>query len=81
MRKKPNKQAPEEIAPDSDEHFAYIAGYTEGGVPYGITWEEQEEIERRAAAKNSVTPPKNFPVFLNEITQEMQTIFDTGMII
>ena len=32
------KQAPEQLAPDSDEHFARIAGYTEGGVPYGVTW-------------------------------------------
>jgi len=23
--------------PDLDEHFASIAGYTEGGFPYGIT--------------------------------------------
>ncbi|WP_106496380.1 hypothetical protein [Lentibacillus sp. Marseille-P4043] len=23
---------------DSDETFAFIAGYTEGGAPYGITW-------------------------------------------
>src|SRR5688572_7441727 len=26
----------------SDEHFAFIAGYTEGGFAYGITWEEAE---------------------------------------
>ena len=25
---------------DSDDVFAFIAGYTGGGVPYGITWEE-----------------------------------------
>ena len=24
----------------SDERFAFIAGYTEGGAPYGITWEK-----------------------------------------
>ena len=23
-----------------DEYFAYIAGYTSGGAPYGLTWEE-----------------------------------------
>ena len=23
--------------------FAFIAGYTSGGVPYGVTWEEMEE--------------------------------------
>lgn len=34
---------------DSDETFAFIAGYTSGGAPYGITWEdwnEKEEDER-----------------------------------
>lgn len=32
---------------ESDETFAFIAGYTSGGAPYGITWEEMEAIERR----------------------------------
>lgn len=27
---------------ESDETFAFIAGYTEGGAPYGITWGELE---------------------------------------
>ena len=26
--------------PDSDDTFAYIAGYTSLGFPYGVTWEE-----------------------------------------
>lgn len=26
--------------PDADDHFFYIAGYTSGGAPYGVTWEE-----------------------------------------
>ncbi|WP_059170372.1 hypothetical protein [Bacillus sp. FJAT-27445] len=30
---------------DSDETFAFIAGYTSGGAPYGITHEEMAEIE------------------------------------
>ena len=30
---------------DSDENFAFIAGYTSGGFPYGITHEEMEEID------------------------------------
>ena len=25
---------------NSDDNFYYIAGYTPGGAPYGITWEE-----------------------------------------
>jgi hypothetical protein len=60
MAKKPSKKrAPEVfIEPESDEHFAYIAGYTSGGAPYGITWEEQEENEHRAPAKNSASPPE-----------------------
>ena len=28
---------------DSDENFYYISGYTEGGIPFGITWEEYEK--------------------------------------
>ncbi|WP_316568736.1 hypothetical protein [Neobacillus sp. YIM B06451] len=31
---------------DSDETFAFIAGYTSGGAPYGITHKEMAEIER-----------------------------------
>ena len=27
---------------DQDENFYFIAGYTSGGAPYGITWEEAE---------------------------------------
>jgi hypothetical protein len=30
---------------DSDYHFCFIAGYTENGTPYGVTWEEWEEME------------------------------------
>lgn len=26
-----------------DENFFYIAGYTSGGAPYGITWEQARE--------------------------------------
>jgi hypothetical protein len=28
-----------------DEHYAFIAGFTPGGVPYGITWDEWGEID------------------------------------
>jgi hypothetical protein len=33
------------IEPMSDEYFAYIAGYTSGGFPYGLTWEQWEALE------------------------------------
>jgi hypothetical protein len=32
------------LEPDSDETFAFIAGYTDWGFPYGITWEENEML-------------------------------------
>ena len=25
---------------DSDDQFFFIAGYTPGGAPYGVTWEQ-----------------------------------------
>ncbi|MEH7494037.1 GNAT family N-acetyltransferase [Neobacillus niacini] len=38
---------------DSDENFYYIAGYTDGGAPYGITREEiiAQELKFRGAVK------------------------------
>ena len=47
--KKLKKQVPEQLTPDSDEHFACIAGYTEGGVPYGVTWKAMVASECSAA--------------------------------
>ena len=44
MAKKKKRQEPDIY---QDENFAFIAGYTPGGSPYGITWEEQAEIDRR----------------------------------
>jgi len=34
-----------QIIPDSyqDDDFFFIAGYTSGGAPYGVTWEEAGE--------------------------------------
>ena len=53
--RKQKKEQEEELMKysDSDETFYYIAGYTSGGVPYGVTWEEmdlepfEEEDENR----------------------------------
>jgi len=30
----------QELYKDSNDTFAYIAGYTSWGFPYGVTWEE-----------------------------------------
>ena len=40
--------------PEQDMNFAYIVGYTSAGFPYGVTWEEYEEIERREAQKSDL---------------------------
>jgi hypothetical protein len=39
---------------DWDENFAYIAGRTEAGLPYGTTW---EELEAEATAEERRTSP------------------------
>ena len=46
-KRKKIQEVYEENLIESDDTFAFIAGYTSGGVPFGITWEEMEEIERR----------------------------------
>ncbi|WP_240763207.1 hypothetical protein [Paenibacillus thalictri] len=40
---------------EQDENFYFIAGYTDGGFPYGITWEEYEAEQRRESTKVNVT--------------------------
>ena len=40
-------------SPDSDDTFAFIAGYTPAGCPYGVTWEEMEETPARLQEEES----------------------------
>ena len=50
-RRKAKKAAQEQqILPEQDDRFFFIAGYTSGGAPYGVTWEAMglepwEELE------------------------------------
>lgn len=48
MKRSKDKKPPDIplLDPFSDDNFAYIAGYTSGGAPYGITWEEWEKFEK-----------------------------------
>lgn len=39
LKRKQQEQMEEDLWEDSDETFAFIAGYTSGGSPFGITWE------------------------------------------
>ena len=34
---------PQESTTDCDGTFAFIAGYTPGGMPFGVTWEELDQ--------------------------------------
>jgi len=43
-RKQKAKEVESDIFGESDDTFAYTAGYTPGGVPYGVTWEEMGEV-------------------------------------
>ena len=51
-KKEERKRREEELfGSDSDETFAFIAGYTSGGVPFGVTWEESEQGQDEAHRK------------------------------
>jgi len=45
-RSKTRRQQTYEEPFDQDENFAYIAGYTETGFAYGVTWEECERLNQ-----------------------------------
>ena len=53
------------IQPDSDGQFAFIAGYTEGGFPYGTTWDKlledaHDEEASMSGKKEKKTPDVTF---------------------
>ena len=55
-----------DVSMDMDDRFAFIAGYTPGGFPYGTTWEalgidpglSLEEKERLYRADTPTDPEK-----------------------
>jgi hypothetical protein len=45
-KRKEAKTGQSELIDDTnDAHFAYIAGYTSGGAPYRITWEQMKSMD------------------------------------
>jgi hypothetical protein len=46
--------------PFSDHNFYYIAGYTPGGLPYGVTWEEHHQ-EKTADRNCKPVAPDEMP--------------------
>ena len=50
----------EEQAIDSDDTFAYIAGYTSGGAPYGLTWEQWDGLKMNGNNSKMTTQTSNW---------------------
>jgi hypothetical protein len=54
----PNKKRKKKKFPDedfeigNDDNFAFIAGYTSGGAPYGLTYEDWNEILEREGSED-----------------------------
>lgn len=44
---------------EQDENFYFIAGYTEGGFPFGITWEEYEAEKKGSGTEESLPLNEN----------------------
>jgi hypothetical protein len=44
--------------PSQNETYFYIAGYTDWGFPYGITWEENERMNNASSLFRTM-PPEN----------------------
>ena len=58
--KKEERRQLEYGMPEQDDTFAYIAGYTSGGAPYGVTWEEMARENYRQARKQLPPTPTLF---------------------
>lgn len=39
----------EDVGIESDENFFCIAGYTSGGVPFGVPWDDSEDVQSQSA--------------------------------
>ncbi|MBD2872776.1 UPF0158 family protein [Paenibacillus arenilitoris] len=53
-RKRLHLSNPESFSIEQDDQFYFIAGYTEGGAPYGVTWEEYE-VQSALAKENRIS--------------------------
>lgn len=56
-RKAAKKQKDNDLfGEESDETFAFIAGYTSGGAPFGVTWKEWEHEEDNLVSTKETVP-------------------------
>ncbi|GFZ94875.1 hypothetical protein GCM10008018_46630 [Paenibacillus marchantiophytorum] len=76
-RKEKRQQRLEEqrsgAVPWSDETYAYIAGYTSGGFPFGVTWEEMERFADRESLDRTV-PPRSRDLHFSSDEEELLVI-------
>jgi hypothetical protein len=53
------------------EDLAFIAGFTEGGAPFGTTWQEREEMETQESEKKgnsrAMSPRRTIRVDMNDL--------------
>lgn len=75
MGQRKRKQQESNCIIEQDERFYFIAGYTENGVPYGVTWEEQEEIEQ--TTKEYMFKEKGDPVELRMTERQLSELVQT----
>src|SRR6266852_2387561 len=60
QRRKSRQVETPESSLDQDENFAYIAGYTEAGFAYGITWEEWGRLNQKNLLDRAGDSSTNF---------------------
>jgi hypothetical protein len=58
QRRKQKKERENEEADTtfSNDEFSFIAGYTSGGAPYGVRWDEQEGEDENIKEYNDELP-------------------------
>lgn len=75
MKKKKKKAFEKEFLYEQDENFAFIAGYTDGGVAFGITWDEQEGLDKIEEG-NVNYKVSNYKVDLEKVIEAMEIADD-----
>jgi len=72
LRAKKEERRQFEYGPDQDDRFFYIAGYTSGGAPYGVTWDEMavNTAHGRRRREREQVPPKH--VLFSELGEEQK---------
>jgi hypothetical protein len=61
--KEPSNGIPEGYGSEWDDDFACIVGFTSGGAPYGVTWEQDDEFnnEDRMVPEQDDPDPDSVP--------------------